>query len=251
MVWWIIQEFRLRNRILEIFLTLWNFQSWNVNFRTEVCLRTVDPQITTLWSKEVDIAKINWRTYDLAIDHGERFSWLRYAWCGDCVSLEEASQHAVKFPKKSKCRRAACSKTGPILTTKTDCVHDLRVFLCNQRLWSSTMTLNFVHYKYTKMTMFKISTSDAMLLYYLWVKCPQIRSWKDCTSQKSQNSVQLQTVLALYDQETARSKEPNNQQSKTAVKLHFDLMMWTRNFRVRNDVAENESVTKRQKRKKA
>ena len=81
MVWWIIQEFLLRNGILEIFLTLWNFESWKVNFRTEVRLRTADPQITTLWSKEVDIAEINWRTYDLAIDHGERFSWLRYAWC--------------------------------------------------------------------------------------------------------------------------------------------------------------------------
>ena len=33
------------------------FQSWKVNFRTEVCLRTADPQITMLWIKEVEIAK--------------------------------------------------------------------------------------------------------------------------------------------------------------------------------------------------
>ena len=33
------------------------FQSWKVNFRTEVCLRTADPQITMLWTKEVEIAK--------------------------------------------------------------------------------------------------------------------------------------------------------------------------------------------------
>ena len=31
--------------------------------------------------------------------------------------------------------------------------------------------------------MFKISTSDRIMLHYLWVKCHQIRSWKDCTSQ--------------------------------------------------------------------
>ena len=31
------------------------FQSWKVNFRTEVCLRTADPQITMLWIKEVEI----------------------------------------------------------------------------------------------------------------------------------------------------------------------------------------------------
>ena len=29
------------------------FQSWKVNFRTEVCVRTADPQITMLWIKEV------------------------------------------------------------------------------------------------------------------------------------------------------------------------------------------------------
>ena len=33
------------------------FQSWKVIFRTEVCLRTADPQITIHWIKEVEIAK--------------------------------------------------------------------------------------------------------------------------------------------------------------------------------------------------
>ena len=33
------------------------FQSWKVNFRTEVCPRTADPQITMYWIKEVEIAK--------------------------------------------------------------------------------------------------------------------------------------------------------------------------------------------------
>ena len=68
---------------------------------------------------------------------------------------------------------------------------------------------------------------------------------------KLKNSVQLQTVMALYDQETARTKEPNYHKSKTAVKLHIDQMMRTRNFRVRSDVVETGSVTKSQKRKKA
>ena len=36
---------------------------------------------------------------------------------------------------------------------------------------------------------------------------------------KLQNSVQLQTVLALYDQQTARSTDPNYQQFKTSVKF--------------------------------
>ena len=34
-----------------------DFQSWKINFRTEVCLRTDDPEVTMLWIKEVEIAK--------------------------------------------------------------------------------------------------------------------------------------------------------------------------------------------------
>ena len=49
---------------------------------------------------------------------------------------------------------------------------------------------------------------------------------------KLQDSVQLQTVLTLYDQETVRN---NGQTSflrlKTSVRLHIDQMMTTRNFR--------------------
>ena len=33
------------------------FQSWEVNFRAEVCLRTADLQITMFWIKEVESAK--------------------------------------------------------------------------------------------------------------------------------------------------------------------------------------------------
>ena len=68
---------------------------------------------------------------------------------------------------------------------------------------------------------------------------------------KLEDSVQLQTVMALCDQEMARAKEPNYLKLKTAVKLHIDQLMRTRNFRVRNDVVERGSVTKSQKGKKA
>ena len=33
------------------------FQSWKLYFRTEVCTRTAEPQVTMLWIKEVEIAK--------------------------------------------------------------------------------------------------------------------------------------------------------------------------------------------------
>ena len=49
-----------------ILVTEWNlgkfpdsmeFQSWKINFRTEVCIRTAGPQVTMLWVKEVEIAE--------------------------------------------------------------------------------------------------------------------------------------------------------------------------------------------------
>ena len=69
---------------------------------------------------------------------------------------------------------------------------------------------------------------------------------------KLQDSVQLQTVLALYNLETVRNNgQPSNSRLKTAVKLHIDQMMRTRNFRVQNEVVKRGAATKSQKGNKA
>ena len=69
---------------------------------------------------------------------------------------------------------------------------------------------------------------------------------------KLQNSAQLRIMMALYDQDVARNNgTPNYQQLKTAVKLHYDQMMRTRNFRAGSDVVERGSVTKTQRGNKA
>ena len=111
------------------------FQSWKVNFRTVVCLRTADLQITMLWKKRVDIAKsIDEFVTSRSISGQHNF--LDFDVCDAMIAsaLKKASQHAVKFPKRSKCERAACSEFRPILTRKTNSVHDLRVFPCNPNL---------------------------------------------------------------------------------------------------------------------
>ena len=67
---------------------------------------------------------------------------------------------------------------------------------------------------------------------------------------KLQDSVQLQTVLTLYDQETPRNNEQTiYSRLKTSVRLHVDQVKITRNFRVRNEVVERGAVTWSQKRK--
>ena len=71
---------------------------------------------------------------------------------------------------------------------------------------------------------------------------------------KLQDSVQLQTVLALYDPETIRN---NGQQSysKTEgiceVKKLIDQTMRTCNFRARNEIVERGATSKSQKRKES
>ena len=69
---------------------------------------------------------------------------------------------------------------------------------------------------------------------------------------KLQDSVQLQILLALYDQETVRNKgQTSHSRLKTSERPHIDQMMRTRNFRVRSEVVERGAVTKSHKGKKA
>ena len=64
---------------------------------------------------------------------------------------------------------------------------------------------------------------------------------------KLQNSVQLQTILALYDQETVRNNgQTSYSRLKTSVRLHIGQMMRTRNFRIRSEV-DRGAVTKSSK----
>ena len=37
--------------------TRWNFNAGKVNFKTEVCSKTANPQLTTQWFKEIEKAK--------------------------------------------------------------------------------------------------------------------------------------------------------------------------------------------------
>ena len=114
--------------------------------------------------------KISWRTYDIAIDSGERFSCHRCAWCDDCVSLEKLLNTQSHFRVRVSVEEQRAQKTRPILTRWTDCAHDLRVIPCKTGAYEAVQGLS---------TLFEKSTSDGIMLHYLWVKCPQTWSWKD------------------------------------------------------------------------
>ena len=56
---------------------------------------------------------------------------------------------------------------------------------------------------------------------------------------KIRDSVQLQTVLAMYEQATDRDRAmPSNQRLKAMVRRHIDQMVRTRNFKARNERIE-------------
>ena len=83
------------------------FQSWKVNFKTEVCANSVFPQITLHWIKEVEMAKpigelMTSRSIVGRTDFPD-FDMLD-------AKIAEKDSHECALPKESKCRRATCSK---------------------------------------------------------------------------------------------------------------------------------------------
>ena len=110
------------------------FQSWKVNFKTEVCSKSGDPHLTMQWIREVEIAKsiddlmtpqlITVRT-DFP-DNGMIDAMI--------ASALKKIITSVHFRKESKCRRTACSKVRQILTRKGDCLHVLRILLGHRSL---------------------------------------------------------------------------------------------------------------------
>ena len=71
---------------------------------------------------------------------------------------------------------------------------------------------------------------------------------EDLYKSKIRDSVQLQTVLAMYEQAIDRDRAtPSNQRLKAMVRRHIDQTVRTRNFKARNERIETRVVTKSQK----
>ena len=116
---------------------------------------------------------INLQTHDISIECGvNRFSWQRYAWCDDGVCIEKASQHAITFPKKSKCRWAANSDT---FLQGRQIAH--MIFEC----FSATETCEVVQ---RLSTVFAASLQSANVRQMgSSLSVSEMPSWKDCTGQ--------------------------------------------------------------------
>ena len=92
------------------------FESWKVNFETEVCSKTADLHLTMHWIKEVVMARPIDELNDIAFDcAAKRFSRLRYAWCDDCVCIEKTSRQIVHFRKRVSDEEQRDQKYGRFL----------------------------------------------------------------------------------------------------------------------------------------
>ena len=177
------------------------FQSWKVNFKTEVCSKSADPHLTMHWIKEVEIAKsldelVSSRSITGRTDFTD-YDVIDAMFV--CVCIVEASHQMRALPKK-----------GNVLKKTTDSFERGRF-----RTWyMSTFEppeltqLYKVHQVYSiytyKMMTLTISIRGGTKLHLPREMLSEM-ILEGLNKSKLQNSVQLRTALALYDQETVRN----------------------------------------------
>ena len=219
------------------------FQSWKVNFRTEVCMRTADPQVTTLWIKEVEIVK--------SIDE---LMTSRSIVAHDFPDFDVLDAMIASALKKLRIPKIHFRKRVSVEEQRAQ-EHDR--FLRGRQI----AYMIFEHFRGTGAyeaveglsDLFNIclQNDDVQDFDVRWDQTPLSASeihpdviLEGLYKSKLRDSVQLQTVLALYDQETIRNDgQTSYSRLKASVKLYVHHMMRTRNFRVRSDVVERRSVT--------
>ena len=226
------------------------FQSWKVNFRTEVCTKTADPQITVHWIKKVEIAK--------SIDE---------------LMTSRSIVGRTDFPDIDMLDAMVASALKKLLNTQ---IHfRKRVSVEEQRAQNSDRFLRGRQIAYMIYEYFRVSGPCEAVqglsdLFTTSLQNDDVQDfdvrWDEALLSvgempsdsileglyKLNDSILFRPVLALYDQETARnSAKPNYSQLKTVVKLHFDQIMRTRNFRVRNRSCGKRSSCQESKRKES
>ena len=228
------------------------FRSWQVNFKTEVCLRTADPQITMHWIKEVEIAKsIGELVTSRSIVERTDFPDFNMLDAMIASALKKLLNTQIHFRKRVSVEEHRAQKHDRFLRGRQIAYMIYEYFRATgaHEAVQGLSDLFIVSLQNDDVQDFDVRWDHAILSVS---EMPSDMILEGLYKSKLQNSDQLQTVLALYDQETAGNKrKPNYSQLKTAVKLHIDQMMRTRNFMVRSDVVERVSVTNSHKGKKA
>ena len=103
------------------------FQSWIVNFRTEVCSMAKKPMLALQWIKEIEVAK---SLDDLITPKpitGRNFPDYEELDLMMAAASKRCYDKQTPFREKNQCRGAESSKGQPISQRETNCLFDLRI----------------------------------------------------------------------------------------------------------------------------
>ena len=101
------------------------FQSWIVNFRTEVCSKAKNPTRALQWIKEIEAAKSLDDLITPKSITGKDFPDYEELDLMMASALKRCYDEQIHFRKKDQCRRAESSKVQPISQRETHCSFDL------------------------------------------------------------------------------------------------------------------------------
>ena len=224
-------------------------QIWKINFRTEVCLRTADPQVTALWHKESEIAKsIDELVTSRSITGQHNFLIFDVLDAMIASALKKLLNTQSHFRKRASVEEQRAQSSDRFLRGR-QIAHMIYEYFCASGAYEAVQGLS---------TLFTMSFAE-------WRR-PRFRcKMGSCTINSERNASRRDPgriytsqnyrillfnfrLMVLHDQEVARNNgTPNDQKFKTAVGFHRDQMKRNGNFRVRRDVVEWGSVTKSQK----
>ena len=151
-------------------------------------------------------SQISGRSFDVAVNWRAWFQSLWNAWC-DKGLLDWRGSSLISTSEESQCPKSSLLKnTTVFFTNKTDYFHDLWPFSRNWSLWCSSRPIR----------PFKVSLhgDDIQDFETRWdpaslsaSETPKENILEGLYKLKIRDSVQLQSVLALYEQETTRNNE--------------------------------------------
>ena len=226
-----------------------DFQCWKTNFRTEVCSNSGCPTIAMLWIKEMEIAKsvddlmtsqsIEGRDFpDFEMLDAKIASALERIIANQYfrrrIDVEE--QNAQTYDRFLRGRQIAHMIYDHFRATGA---HDAALDLSdpsNVSLQGHDIQDFGPRWDQALLSASEIRKENVLESLY---------------KMRIRESVQLQTVLAMYEQEIDRDRaKPSYQRLKTMVKRHTDQPIRMRNFRARNARIETGVSVKCHKGKK-
>ena len=189
------------------------FQSWKVNFRTEVCSKAKDSQLTMQWIKKIEKAKsIDELMTPRSILGREDFPDYDMMEAMMASALKKLSDKHTLFRKRGSLEEQRAHEIRPILEKEADCLYDLRACSFQLDLMMVLTGYQIFSENAYKMMTSKISMYAGSKQYYHPVMFLQIRSWKTCTSQ---NCRSLLSVRLHWHCTTKKRFEMENNQTIT------------------------------------